>query len=92
MKTSATIETPTMSPTTIPTMVPGLSLFRVDPVCFPGEVVAGVESMVFGIAAIAGGEVGAEAFGGVEMVEGIGQIFFRGFPHNSGFPEYDSAA
>lgn len=45
--------------------------------------------MVLGMAAIAGGEVGDVSLGGVDMVEGIGQRFFNGPPHSSGFPEND---
>ena len=76
-----------MSPMTIPMIVPRLSPFGF---CCDSEYpVDDPASYVFGIAANAGGYVGAENSGSEEGEEGIGQGLFVGSPHRSGFPAND---
>ena len=54
------------------------------------ELATGVDTIEFGITAIAGGMDCWDTFGGVESVEGIEQRFFSGFPQRLILPEKNS--
>ncbi|KAF8098931.1 hypothetical protein N665_0255s0008 [Sinapis alba] len=76
-----------MSPTTIPVITPGRKPVRgVRFVCCVVGLVTGFELIVFGIAAIAGVDVGESASEMVDGEEEMGHGFGVGSPHRPGFP------
>jgi len=78
------IAIPITSPKTIPITVP-----RFRPLSF-FPLGAAEESNVRGIAAIAGGDIGAETFGLEDDEEGTGHTFFVCSPHKLTLPENES--